>query len=48
MSPTIGSYVDSLNIQTLGVRTDFSTLNFHGYLGDVIIFNDTIPDLPVF
>lgn len=39
-----GSGVDRIQFNTLGSRTDLPTFNFRGYLGDILIYNEILPD----
>lgn len=40
----IGGNAPLLQFNTIGVRPDNQNLNFHGYLGDIIIYNEVLPD----
>ena len=37
-----GGTISSLYFNTIGVRPDLPNLNFHGYLGDVLVYNEIL------
>jgi PKD repeat protein len=44
ISGSTGSILDSIHINAIGVRPDNLATNFHGFIGDIIIFNEILSD----
>ena len=40
----VSGVINRLLFDAIGVRPDVPNLNFHGYLGDIIIYNEILSD----